>query len=32
MQGISPKPEVYSEPSQISKKELHMRHGRKIKF
>ena len=32
MKGILPKPEVYSEPSQTSKKELHMRHGRKIEF
>ena len=27
MQGILPKPEVYSEPSQTSKKELYMRRG-----
>ena len=27
MQGILPKPEVYSELSQTSKKELHMRCG-----
>ena len=27
MQGILPKPEVYSERSKTSKKELYMRHG-----
>ena len=27
MQGILPKPEVYSEHSQTSKKELYLRHG-----
>ena len=27
MQGILPKPEVYSEPSQTSKNELYMRRG-----
>ena len=26
-QGILPKPEVYSEPSETSKKELYMRRG-----
>ena len=27
MQGILPKPEVYSERSETSKKELYLRHG-----
>ena len=27
MQGILPKPEVYSEPSQTSKNELYMKRG-----
>ena len=27
MQGVLPKPEVYSERSETSKKELYMRHG-----
>ena len=27
MQGVLPKPEVYSERSETSKKELYMRYG-----